>query len=58
MKEVILGLDVSTSKIGLTIMDYNNNLINCQVIKLNSKDSLYERCLQVENILNKINGIN
>jgi Holliday junction resolvasome RuvABC endonuclease subunit len=58
MKEVVLGLDVSTSKIGLSIMDYNNNLISCQVIKLNSKDSLFKRCLELENILSKINGIN
>jgi Holliday junction resolvasome RuvABC endonuclease subunit len=58
MKEVVLGLDVSTSKIGLSIMDYNNNLISCQVIKLNSKDSLFKRCIELENILSKINGIN
>ena len=58
MKEVILGLDVSTSKVGLSILDYNNNLISCQVIKLNSKDSLCKRCSEIENIINKINGLN
>lgn len=58
MKEVILGLDVSTSKIGLSIIDYNNNLLICQVIKLNSNKSLIEKCLELENIIDKLNGNN
>ena len=32
--------------------------MSCQVIKLNSKDSLSNRCLELENILSKINGYN
>ena len=31
---MILGLDISTSKIGYSIIDYNMSLIECQVIKL------------------------
>ena len=31
---MILGIDLSTSKIGYSIIDYNMNLIECQVIKL------------------------
>tara|TARA_R100001509_G_scaffold151924_1_gene111677 strand:+ start:158 stop:673 length:516 start_codon:yes stop_codon:yes gene_type:complete len=31
---MILGLDVSTSKIGYCIIDYNKNLICCDVMKL------------------------
>jgi hypothetical protein len=58
MKEVILGLDVSTSKIGLSIIDYNNNLLICQVIKLNSNNSLIEKCIELENIIDNLNGNN
>ena len=31
---MILGLDISTSKIGYSIIDYSTNLLECQVIKL------------------------
>ena len=53
---VILGLDVSTSKVGLSIIDYNSNLLKCEVIKLDSKKSLEDRCLQLEHyIKNNVN---
>ncbi len=55
MKEVVLGLDISTSKIGLCIMDYNFNLLETVLIKLNTKDELEDRCLQVEEYVNKMN---
>jgi len=48
MKEVVLGLDISTSKVGLCIMDYKFNLLETKLIKLNTKDSLEERCIQLE----------
>ena len=48
---IVLGLDVSTSKIGLSIMDYDQNLIDCQVLKLDNKISLEERCLEIEDAL-------
>jgi len=51
MKQVILGLDVSTSRVGITILDSNTSLIDCQVIKLNSKDKLEDRCYQIERYL-------
>ena len=51
MKKVILGLDVSTSKVGVAILDPNTDLIDCQVIKLNSKDVLEDRCFQIERYL-------
>jgi Holliday junction resolvasome RuvABC endonuclease subunit len=47
----ILGLDVSTSKIGLSILDTNKNLIKYEIIKLDNKTSLEERCLVAEHIL-------
>jgi Holliday junction resolvasome RuvABC endonuclease subunit len=51
MNEYILGLDVSTSRVGIAILNPNGNLIDCQVIKLNSKDTLEERCFTVERFL-------
>jgi len=51
MKEVILGLDVSTSRVGITIINSNADLLDCQVIKLNSKDTLEDRCFQLERYL-------
>jgi hypothetical protein len=37
---MILGLDISTSRIGYSIIDHDENLINCGEIKLSPKDSL------------------
>ncbi len=44
----ILGLDISTSKIGLSILDNKQNLLYCHVMKFNPKDSLEDRCLVLE----------
>ena len=52
MNEVILGLDVSTSRVGITIINSKAELINCQVIKLNSKEELEDRCYFLENYIN------
>jgi Holliday junction resolvasome RuvABC endonuclease subunit len=54
MKEVVLGLDISTSKIGICIMDYKFNLLETTLLKLNTKDELEDRCLQIEEYLNNI----
>jgi len=40
---MILGIDISTSKIGYSVIDYSTNLIECQLIKLKSSDSLETR---------------
>ena len=61
MNKVILGLDVSTSRVGLSIIDYDKNLLKCEFIKLNSKDELEDRCLVLENYISNIccyNSIN
>ncbi len=55
MKEVVLGLDISTSKIGICIMDYKFNLLETTLLKLNTKDELEERCLNLETHLNNLN---
>ena len=56
MKEVALGLDISTSKIGICIMDYKFNLLETKLIKLNTKDELENRCLQLEGVLSLLTG--
>ena len=58
MNKVILGLDVSTSRVGVSVVDYDSNLLRSEFIKLSSKDSLEDRCLQVENYINNINSYN
>ena len=55
MKKVVLGLDISTSKIGICIMDYKFNLLETTLIKLNTKDELEDRCLQLEEYINNLN---
>tara|TARA_R100001082_G_C4327232_1_gene143921 strand:- start:250 stop:795 length:546 start_codon:yes stop_codon:yes gene_type:complete len=50
----ILGLDVSTSKLGLSILDTDKNLVESQTIKLDNKTSLEDRCLVVEHILSSL----
>ena len=51
MNKFILGLDVSTSRVGITILNSNADLIDCQAVKLNSKDELEDRCDQLKNYL-------
>ena len=58
MNKVILGLDVSTSRVGISIIDYDSNLLRSEFVKLNSKDNLEHRCSQVENYINNINSYN
>ena len=48
MKDVILGLDVSTSKVGLCIMDYECKLLESEVVKLKTADELEDRCIFLE----------
>jgi Holliday junction resolvasome RuvABC endonuclease subunit len=57
MQDIILGIDVSTSKIGLTIMDYESNLIKCDVIKLDPKQSLEDRCIFFEDYISRISSL-
>ena len=50
--DVILGLDVSTSRTGVSIVDQDQNLLYYQALKLNSKDSLEDRCILLEYYIN------
>ena len=54
MKEVVIGLDISTSKIGLCVMDYKFNLLETKLIKLDTKKTLEERCLELENVITSL----
>ena len=47
----ILALDISTSRVGITVMNYDKKLISCDVVKLDSNKCLEERCLDLENYL-------
>jgi Holliday junction resolvasome RuvABC endonuclease subunit len=40
---MILGIDISTSKIGISIIDYNEKLILSELIKMKTSDSLEVR---------------
>lgn len=44
MKKYILGLDISTSVIGMAVMDLDKNLVHYRNLKMNSKDDLEVRC--------------
>ncbi len=54
MKEVVLGLDISTSKVGICIMDYKFNLLETELLKLDTKSQLEDRCLQIEEYINNL----
>ena len=51
---MILGIDISTSKIGYSVIDYSTNLIECQLIKLNSSDSLETRADLFSSIIKQV----
>ena len=52
---MILGLDISTSKCGVSIMKEDQELVFCDVIKMNSKEDLEDRCLKLEKYIKNLN---
>ena len=54
MKPAIIGLDVSSSKIGIAVLDENKKILTSEVIKLKSDNSLETRALMLENKLEKL----
>ena len=50
----ILALDISTSRTGVTVMNYDKKLLFCEVVKLDSNKCLEERCLDLENYLSSM----
>ena len=53
---MILGLDVSSSKIGYSIIDQDKKLLMCEFKKFKSSVSLETRALEFYEILNNINN--
>jgi len=51
MIDVVLGLDVSSSKVGLAIIDFDHKLLKFQLTKFNSKKPLEERCSELEQVV-------
>lgn len=51
MIDVVLGLDVSSSKVGLAIIDLNQNLLEHKLIKFDSKKPLEDRCRSLEHVV-------
>jgi Holliday junction resolvasome RuvABC endonuclease subunit len=51
MKVHTLGLDISSSKIGIAVVDRDKKIITSDVIKLRSDSSLEQRALMLENKL-------
>ena len=55
---MILGLDVSTSRIGWAIVNDKQELVDSNFFKTNKKHSLEERAMEVkENIIDPIMAI-
>lgn len=54
MKKVLLGLDVSTSKIGIAIMDYDKKIVSTELIKYKPETPLEEKAKLLENKLAKL----
>jgi len=51
---MILGLDLSTSRVGLSVMKDNEELVFCDDIKMDSKSTLEARCLRLEEYISKL----
>ncbi len=52
--QMILGLDVSSSKIGIAVLDYNKKIVSTDLIKFKPETSLEERAKMFENKLVKL----
>ena len=52
--DTILALDISTSRVGVTVMDYDRKLLLCEAVKLDPNKALEERCLDLESYLSSL----
>jgi hypothetical protein len=50
----ILGLDISTTKIGIAVVDANDNLVHSDLIKFKSELPLEDRAAIFESIMRKV----
>ena len=51
---MILGLDISTTRVGVSILSEKEELLFCDVLKMNSKSSLLERCSTLEKFIKEL----
>ena len=51
---MVLGVDISTSKIGLAVIDSNNKIVVSEVIKMKPENTLEEKAVLFENKLLKL----
>lgn len=51
----VLGLDISSSKIGIAVLNLDGKIITSEVLKLSSDLALEDRALMLENKLIKLN---
>ena len=51
---MILGLDLSTTRIGVSVMKENEELVFCEALKMNNKSSLESRCLDLEKFIENL----
>ena len=54
MVKAILGLDVSSSKIGLAVLDYDKKILTSDVVKFKTETTLENRAQMLENKLEKL----
>jgi len=54
---MILGLDISTSITGYTILDYEGNILICDHIDLRKEKNFFLKGAQIEETLNKIRSL-
>lgn len=51
---MILGLDISTSITGYTVLDYDGNIVVCDHIDLRKEKNFFQKAVQIEALLNSI----
>ena len=53
---MILGIDVSTSITGYTLLDRNGNIVKCGHIDMRKEKSFFDKAFKVEEVLSSITG--
>ena len=54
---MILGLDISTSITGYTILDNEGNIVACEHIDLRKEKNFFLKSAQIEGVLNEIRSL-
>lgn len=51
---MILGLDISSSVIGFTVIDWNGYMVKCDHLEFNKDDDIYKKLVEFQNLINDI----